>query len=132
MSYGVLQQLILICHLVLCFALIGMVLIQQGKGANMGPAFGSGASNTLFGSRGPASFLMKLTGGLAILFFVTSLALGFFASSARKSESDMTLNVPAAQASAKKVEQHNTISIPKSAPTSDSQVPDLPASSPSK
>lgn len=76
------QQLVIMIHVALCLALISLVLLQQGKGANMGPAFGSGASNTLFGSRGPASFLMKLTGGIAALFFITSLMLSFFISSA--------------------------------------------------
>ena len=76
------QQLVIMIHVALCLALIALVLLQQGKGANMGPAFGSGASNTLFGSRGPASFLMKLTGGIAAAFFMTSLMLSFFISSA--------------------------------------------------
>lgn len=55
--------------------IIGLVLIQQGKGAEIGASFGSGASNTLFGSRGTGGFLFKLTGGLVLIFFVTSLSL---------------------------------------------------------
>jgi preprotein translocase subunit SecG len=85
------QQLVIMVHVALCLALIALVLLQQGKGANMGPAFGSGASNTLFGSRGPASFLMKLTGGIAALFFITSLALSFFISSAVHHSDDLSL-----------------------------------------
>ena len=57
--------------------LIGLVLIQHGKGADIGAAFGSGASSTLFGSQGTGSFLFKLTGGLALTFFVTSLLLSY-------------------------------------------------------
>lgn len=60
-------------------ALITLVLIQQGKGAELGAAFGSAASQTVFGSQGSASFLLKLTGLLALLFFATSLSLGYLA-----------------------------------------------------
>jgi preprotein translocase subunit SecG len=68
-------QLILMIHVLIALVLIGLVLIQHGKGADIGAAFGSGASNTLFGSQGTGGFLFKLTGGLALAFFVTSLAL---------------------------------------------------------
>jgi len=88
------QQLIIMIHIVLCLALIALVLLQQGKGASMGPAFGSGASNTLFGSRGPASFLMKVTGTIAALFFVTSLSLSFFISQSVHHASNLTLAAP--------------------------------------
>lgn len=127
MSHQLLQQLILICHLVVCFALIGMVLIQQGKGANMGPAFGSGASNTLFGSRGPASFLMKLTGSIAALFFITSLSLGYLASAQKKAET--SLNAPAPVTKTISVKPTKTIQVQKSAPAQNSDVPTLPQSS---
>lgn len=60
--------------------LIGLVLMQHGKGADVGAAFGSGASNTLFGSQGTGGFLFKLTGGLAMTFFVTSLMLSYLVS----------------------------------------------------
>ena len=61
-------------------SLVALVLIQQGKGATMGAAFGSGASSTVFGSRGSSGFIFKLTAGLAILFFATSLGLTIYAS----------------------------------------------------
>lgn len=73
-------QLILIIHVLVAIVLIGLVLIQHGKGADIGAAFGSGASNTLFGSQGTGGFLFKLTGGLAITFFVTSLTLSYLVS----------------------------------------------------
>ena len=73
-------QLILMIHVVVAVVLIGLVLIQHGKGADIGAAFGSGASNTLFGSQGTGGFLFKLTGGLAITFFVTSLTLSYLVS----------------------------------------------------
>ena len=59
----------------IALAIIGLVLIQHGKGADIGAAFGSGASNTVFGSQGTGGFLFKLTASLALLFFVTSVSL---------------------------------------------------------
>lgn len=66
-------------HVIISIALIALVLIQQGKGAELGATFGSAASQTVFGSQGSGSFLLKLTGLLALLFFVTSLSLGYLA-----------------------------------------------------
>lgn len=62
-------------HVFIAVIIIGLVLIQHGKGADIGASFGSGASSTVFGSRGTGGFLFKLTGVLAISFFVTSLTL---------------------------------------------------------
>jgi preprotein translocase subunit SecG len=73
-------QLILMIHVIVAVVLIGLVLIQHGKGADIGAAFGSGASNTLFGSQGTGGFLFKLTGGLALTFFITSLLLSYIVS----------------------------------------------------
>lgn len=68
-------QLILMAHILIAIMIIVLVLIQHGKGAEIGAAFGSGASNTLFGSQGTGSFLFKLTFGLALAFFAVSLLL---------------------------------------------------------
>jgi preprotein translocase subunit SecG len=73
-------NLLLVLHILLGCAVIGFVLLQHGKGADMGAAFGSGASGSLFGSSGSANFLSRTTGILAALFFITSLTLGYFAS----------------------------------------------------
>jgi preprotein translocase subunit SecG len=73
------QTLLVVVHLFVAVGLIGLVLIQHGKGADAGAAFGSGASSTVFGSRGSGSFLSRATAVLAALFFATSLALGWFA-----------------------------------------------------
>ena len=73
-------QLILMIHVFVAIILIGLVLIQHGKGADVGAAFGSGASNTIFGSQGTGGFLFRLTGGLAITFFITSLLLSYLIS----------------------------------------------------
>lgn len=79
-----LQQIILIFHILFCIALICLILVQQGKGATMGASFGSGASQTVFGSQGSGGFLVKLTGGLAILFFVTSVSLTYLSTKQMK------------------------------------------------
>jgi preprotein translocase subunit SecG len=68
-------QMLLVVHVLVALALIGLVLIQHGKGADIGAGFGSGASNTVFGSQGTGRFLFKMTGGLALTFFVTSVLL---------------------------------------------------------
>jgi preprotein translocase subunit SecG len=64
-------------HMLLAVTLIGLVLIQRGKGAEIGAAFGSGASQTIFGSQGAASFLTRITALLATLFFLSSLGLAY-------------------------------------------------------
>jgi preprotein translocase subunit SecG len=73
-----LHEIIVIVHVLLCVSLIGLILIQHGKGADAGAAFGGGASGTVFGSQGATSFLSRTTSVLATLFFVTSLSLAYF------------------------------------------------------
>jgi preprotein translocase subunit SecG len=71
------QQLLTIVQILVSVSLIALVLLQQGKGADAGAAFGSGTSGTIFGSRGSASFLSRATGVLAAAFFVNSIALAY-------------------------------------------------------
>lgn len=73
-----LHEIIVIVHVLLCVSLIGLILIQHGKGADAGAAFGGGASGTVFGSQGATSFLSRTTGILATMFFITSLSLAYF------------------------------------------------------
>ncbi|MDO6443213.1 MULTISPECIES: preprotein translocase subunit SecG [unclassified Marinobacter] len=74
------ETLVVVVHVVIAVALVGLVLIQQGKGADAGAAFGGGgASQTVFGSQGSGSFLTRMTTLLAIVFFVTSFSLAVFA-----------------------------------------------------
>ncbi len=70
-------QLVLLVHIIVAICLIALVIVQQGKGATMGAAFGAGASQTIFGSRGSGSFLLRLTIGFVFLFFTTSIALNY-------------------------------------------------------
>lgn len=73
------ETLVWIVHIIVAAALIGLVLMQHGKGADMGAAFGSGSSGSLFGSTGSANFLSRTTAVLATLFFLTSMGLAYFA-----------------------------------------------------
>lgn len=86
------DKIILVVHVLVALTLIGLVLIQHGKGADIGASFGSGASGTVFGSQGTGSFLFKLTGGLAMTFFVTSLTLSYLV--ATRSENAQQLAIP--------------------------------------
>ncbi len=73
------QAVLLTIHVLLAIGVIGLVLIQQGKGADAGAAFGSGSSATVFGAGGSGSFLTRMTTLLAALFFATSIALAVYA-----------------------------------------------------
>ena len=72
--------ILIIIHVIVCLALILIVLLQTGKGADIGAAFGGGSSNTLFGSGGASTFLSKATAGAAIVFMLTSLTLAYISS----------------------------------------------------
>ncbi len=68
---------LVVLHVLVCFFLIAVVLLQKGKGAEIGAVFGGGASGTVFGSRGAGNFLTKLTTASAVIFMVTSLGLSY-------------------------------------------------------
>jgi preprotein translocase subunit SecG len=113
-------QLIILIHVFAAVFIVALVLVQQGKGATMGAAFGSGASQTVFGSRGSGSFLFRITVGLAVIFFATSLALNYLATQSYKQEKAMVIpfaphdNVP------------STSSGPASIPSTQLPVNELP------
>ena len=73
------QTIIIIVHVIAAIAIVGLVLLQQGKGADAGASFGAGASQTVFGSSGSGNFLVRATTISAVIFFVTSLSLAIFA-----------------------------------------------------
>jgi preprotein translocase subunit SecG len=91
-----LQTATVIFHVLIAAAIVGLVLLQRGKGADAGAGFGAGASGTVFGARGSASFLSRMTAALAALFIVTSLTLAYM--SGRKPEEPTSVfdRVPAA------------------------------------
>lgn len=88
------QSVVLILHVLVCLLIVGLVLLQRGKGADAGTGFGAGASGTVFGSRGSANFLSRTTAVLATAFFVTSLALAFFSNERQEPESLLDGMVP--------------------------------------
>jgi len=80
-------EILIVVYLLVALALVGLILIQQGKGSDMGASFGAGASATLFGSSGSGNFLTKSTTFLATLFFVISIVLGSMTANNVKQES---------------------------------------------
>lgn len=84
------REIIVVVDILAAVGLVALVLLQQGKGADMGAAFGSGASQTLFGSRGTANFLTRTTAVLALLFFVANLVLAYLATAPVTSSSVAT------------------------------------------
>jgi preprotein translocase subunit SecG len=110
--------LLLTVHILVGLTVIGLVLIQHGKGADMGAAFGSGASGSLFGASGSANFLSRTTGVLAAVFFITSLGLTYLASSKPKTSGSVMDAVKTEQLAPASVE-------PPLAPV-DSKAKDIP------
>lgn len=90
-----LETVIIVVHLVVAIGVVGFVLIQQGKGADAGASFGSGASGTVFGSQGSSNFLSRFTAILAAVFFATSLGLAFYAKDRANAISQLGLPDPA-------------------------------------
>ncbi len=74
-----LETVVIVVHLLGAIGVVGLVLLQQGKGADAGASFGAGASATVFGSQGSATFMSRFTAILAAVFFITSLGLAYFA-----------------------------------------------------
>jgi preprotein translocase subunit SecG len=117
------QTILIVVHLFLAVALIGMILIQHGKGADMGAAFGSGASGTVFGAKGSASFLTRLTAGLATAFFITSMVMAYF--SAQRDDGSVIFDaLPQAEVEAEAQPQTDLPPMP-----ADSDVPAAPGES---
>ena len=93
-----LHNIVLVIHIIAAAMIIGLVLLQRGKGAEAGTGFGAGASGTVFGARGSANFLSRATGVLATVFFITSLALAYL--STQRTAPKSLLDVPAQTAPA--------------------------------
>lgn len=101
---GVVLTVLLAVQILAALGMIGLILLQHGKGADMGAAFGSGSSGSLFGASGSANFLSRSTAVLAAVFFVCTLALAYFGNLRSAPESSSVLernaSMPAASASA--------------------------------
>lgn len=128
------MNIVVALHVVIAMAIIGLVLLQHGKGADMGSGFGSGSSGSLFGATGSANFLSRATAVLATIFFLTSLGLAYLATSKPKSAGGVLdaakkeLSVPAAPAAGKTAAESAT-GAPKPAaavPAEGSKAKDVP------
>lgn len=125
---SVILTLILVVQMLSALAMIGLILIQHGKGADMGAAFGSGGSGSLFGATGGANFLSRTTAVLAAVFFVCTLLLAYF-SNARPASSGSVLEGVAVTAPAAPVNASPAAQIPGNEPAAktDNSVPQAPA-----
>ena len=97
------QKAVLIVHTLIALMIIVLVLLQRGKGADAGAAFGAGASGTVFGARGSASFFSRATAVFATLFFVSSLALAYLSSQASQAPTSLLEDAPAVEAAPEEV-----------------------------
>jgi len=123
-----------ILHVLVCIGLILVVLLQAGKGANMGAVFG-GSSQTIFGSSGPGTFLSKMTTAIAVIFMVTSLGLSYFATQkggtmmkqVRRPPAPIQQPLaPAAAAPAQPMPQQQTAAVPAAKPAAPVAQPPAP------
>jgi preprotein translocase subunit SecG len=110
-----LQTIVLVAHVGIALLIIGLVLLQRGKGADAGTGFGAGASGTVFGARGSATFFSRMTGVLATLFFVTSLGLAYLATQ-RTAPTSLLEGAPASQSTAPPAAEPTSPSIPAPEP----------------
>ncbi|GGO88632.1 protein-export membrane protein SecG [Marinobacterium nitratireducens] len=115
------ETLVLVAHVLLAIAVIALVLLQQGKGAEAGAAFGGGASQTVFGSQGTSSFLGRMTAVMAAGIFATSFVLAVFAKN--KAESIGDAGIPAAEVIESSASQEPEL------PVLEQQAPAAPADS---
>jgi preprotein translocase subunit SecG len=122
------QTAILVLHVLAALSVVVLVLMQHGKGADMGAAFGSGSAGSLFGSAGAANFLSRSTAFLAAIFFATSLGLTYFSAAPAKS-GGVTSSIPVE--GAKGADKAKADTIP-AAPASSAPAPAAPADSKSQ
>ncbi|MCH8336975.1 MAG: preprotein translocase subunit SecG [Proteobacteria bacterium] len=95
---GSIQTTVLIIHTFIALAIIGLVLLQRGKGADAGAAFGAGASGTVFGARGSSSFFSRATAVLATAFFASSLTLAYLSAQQSSAPESLLESAPALEA----------------------------------
>jgi preprotein translocase subunit SecG len=114
------ETLVLVIHVLVALAIVGLVLLQHGKGADVGAAFGGGASGSIFGATGSANFLSRMTAVLAAIFFMTSLGLTYF--SFRKNEHKGVMATQPAQPG-----QQQVPGVPSKSGPAQQQAPGAPA-----
>ena len=120
-------NLVVVVQVISALAIIGLVLLQHGKGADMGAAFGSGASGSLFGATGSSNFMSKSTGLAAAIFFASTLGLAYFGTSGRPAASGGVMdNVPPPAKTAPAAPATGANAIP-GAPAAPAAAPAAPA-----
>jgi preprotein translocase subunit SecG len=120
------QTLVLVLHLLAAIGIIVLVLLQHGKGADMGAAFGSGSAGSLFGSAGAANFLSRSTAVLAAVFFASSLGLTYFSAPSKSGGVTESLAVPAGQSNAAPAAPATSAPAPAGVSPEKSQSPEIP------
>ena len=110
-------NLVVVLQILAALVMIGLVLIQHGKGADMGASFGSGASGSLFGATGSANFLSRSTAVCAAVFFVSTLALAYFSNDRSRPATDSILDRPSVNAPAASVPLTGAAQVPGAAST---------------
>ncbi len=120
------EQIILIVHLLIALAIIGLIMLQQGKGADVGASFGAGASQTLFGSAGSSNVLTKSTAWLVVLFFATSFGLAMLASQKTQVVDDLDLVIPAAEKRMAPVLDSDLPTVDNAEPAAEAAAGDVP------
>jgi preprotein translocase subunit SecG len=116
------ENIVIIVHVLVALAIIGLVLLQQGKGAEAGASFGGGASQTVFGSQGGGDFFSKLTAVLALVFFVTSFSLAIIAKNQSAVAADENyIGVPAIEA----VQESEVPMVESQSGAADSELPSV-------
>ena len=130
-----LQTILLVLHVLVAIGLMTFILLQQGKGATTGAAFGAGASGTVFGARGASSFMSRTTAVLAVIFFANCLLLAFLAAQQKKTVSladQIAAQVPAVSAPATTDAAKAAAKEAPAAPAAAPQPADLPQIPPAK
>ena len=120
------NQLFLIIHLLVALAIIGLIMLQQGKGADVGASFGAGASQTLFGSDGSGNVIAKATAWLSAIFFATSFGLAVIATKNTQIENEIGLEIPVVNDQTSSSEWGSDADIPISTDSSSPIEDDLP------
>lgn len=120
------ETLVLIVHVLLAAAIIGLVLLQQGKGAEAGASFGAGASQTVFGSTGNTGFMVKITALVAAILFATSFALAYFAKERASNVGEAGIpSLQVIESAAERAEELPVLEVPRSSGAASSS--DIPS-----
>lgn len=121
------EQIILVVHLLVALAIIGLIMLQQGKGADVGASFGAGASQTLFGSAGSTNVLTRATAWLVVLFFASSFGLALLATQkTRPVDDDLGLIIPTSEERVDRRLDSDVPVVDNAAPTAEPVGDELP------